>query len=181
MRPSASQAIRVQLIAAMETRAAGLNGEARRMLDERLAALRAIPGDDLPKATADDTTPENAPSPRRGSLTELVDSLASGAPPERAAYPELPALEDFRSLWSAIRADSQLQQSVAHTPVDAGPLNSAALASRSIALMREWSPGYLRSFLAYVDDLAWLELGGTEAMIASRTTATKKRARKPRV
>ncbi len=45
----------------------------------------------------------------------------SDASAERATYPELPALDAFRTLWSSIRSDSQLQQSVAHTPTDAGP------------------------------------------------------------
>ena len=46
--------------------------------------------------------------------------------------------------------------------------------------MRELSPGYLRAFLAYVDDLAWLEQLGTVGMTTS-AAATKKRApRKPR-
>jgi hypothetical protein len=181
MRPSASQAIRVQLIAAMETRAAGLDGEARRVLEERVAALRAIPANELPDTAADGSAWESATRPRRGPLGSLVDSIASDASAERAAYPELPALEDLRNLWSNIRADSQLQHSVAHTPVDAGPLNSAALVSRSIALMRELSPGYLRSFLAYVDDLAWLEqLGSASAATASGAAAIKKRARHKR-
>lgn len=179
MRRSATQAIRAQLIAAMETRAASLDGEARRVLDARLAALHAqstaaAAGDE----TTDDDTP-NHPRPSRGPLGELVDSLTSETSPGRAAYPELPTLESFRNLWSGIRSDSQLQQAVTPTPTNAGPLNSAALASRSIALMRELSPEYLRQFLAYVDDLAWLEqMGSAGAVTASGAAATRKRARR---
>lgn len=174
---SASQAIHEQLIAAMEQRAAGLDGEALRVLDGRLATLRALPPDALNVAAADDEVFENV-TPNRSSLRYLVDSFASDASPERAAYPELPALDTFRSLWSGIRADSQLQHSVAQTPTDAGPLNSAALASRSIALMRELSPDYLRQFLAYVDDLAWLEQLGHAGAKAPGAAAAKKRARR---
>ena len=174
MRPDATSAIRAQLIAAIEQRAASLDGEARRMLDARLAQLRALDADAL-----DEAPHANATSSHPSPLRELVDHFAGGASPERAAYPDLPALADFRQLWSTLRADSQLRQSVAHTPADAGPLNSTALASRAIALMRELSPEYLRSFLAYVDDLVWLEqLGGAGTVTASGAAATRKRARR---
>ncbi len=173
MRPDTATAIRAQRIAAMQRRAAELDGEARHALEARLAELRAC------DANAPDTAPDaHAGSPQPGSLRELVDQLAGAASSERA-YPELPALADFRQLWSGLRADSQLQQSVAHAPADAGPLNSAALASRAIALMREQSPAYLRSFLAYVDDLAWLEqFAGASAVAAAGTAPARKRERR---
>jgi len=175
MHPDTATAIRAQLIAALERRAAALDGEARRALDARLAELHA-----LDAGAPGDTSSGDARSPQPGPLRGLVDTLAQADSPERAAYPELPALADFRQLWSTLRTDSQLQQSADHAPTDAGPLNSAALASRAIALMRELSSGYLRAFLAYVDDLAWLEqLGSTSP--ATSTPASKKRApRKPR-
>jgi hypothetical protein len=45
--------------------------------------------------------------------------------------------------------------------------------------MREASPGYLRSFLAYVDDLAWLEqLGSAGPAAAPGAGAPRKRARR---
>jgi hypothetical protein len=173
MRPDATTAIRAQLIAAMEQRAATLDGEAQRTLETRLAELRALDAD------ASDKVPGASPIPSHPSpLRELLDLLAREASPERTAYPDVPALADFRQLWSTLRADSQLQQSVAHAPTDAGPLNSTALASRAIALMRELSPDYLRSFLAYVDDLAWLEqLGSASAVTVSGTGTARKRAR----
>lgn len=175
MRPDIGSAIRAQLIAALEQRAAGLDGEARRALDARLAELRARDAEALDD-TADVASTERQPGP----LRELADQLARETPADRTHYPELPALADFRQRWSALRADRQLQHSVAHIPTDAGPLNSTALASRAIALMRELSPGYLRAFLGYVDDLAWLEQLGTAGM-ATSAAATKKRApRKPR-
>lgn len=171
MRPDAAPAIRAQLITAMEQRAARLDGEARRVLEERLADLRAQDADEPAGACA------NA-SPAR-PLRELLDLLAGEDTAARNAYPEVPALAGFRALWSTLRADSQLRQTVAHTPADAGPLNSTALASRAIALMRDLSPAYLRSFLAYVDDLAWLEQIGSESP-ASASGAAKRTRRKPR-
>ncbi len=174
MRPDTTAAIRAQLIAALEQRAANLDGTARRVLDARLTELRAFDANAL-----DDASGTTGKSPQRSSLRELTDQLAREAPADRAAYPELPALADFRQLWSTLRADSQLQQTVDHTPTDVGPLNSAALASRAIALMRELSPGYLRAFLAYVDDLAWLEQWGSISPVGtSSASPTKKRMRR---
>jgi hypothetical protein len=174
MHPDIASAVRAQLIAAMEQRAASLDGEARRALDERLAELR------LPDADAPDETPASGVAPTHPNpLRELVGRLDREATSERAAYPDVPALAGFRQLWSTLRTDSQLQQSVAHVPTDAGPLNSTALASRAIALMRELSPDYLRSFLAYVDDLAWLDqMGSSGSVSTSGATATRKRARR---
>ncbi|MGN6227472.1 MAG: DUF2894 domain-containing protein [Dyella sp.] len=175
MRPDTASAIRAQLIASLQQRAATLDGEARRMLDARLADLRPVDAD------APDEELDAAPEPHRpGPLRQLADRLTHDAPTDRTAYPELPALADFRQLWSTLRADSQLQQTVAHTPTDAGPLNSAALASRAIALMRDTSPGYLRAFLAYADDLAWLEQLGTAGTATPMTAPKKRAARKPR-
>ena len=173
MRPDTTSAIHERWIAALEQRAARLEGEARRALEARLVERRAF------EAPAGDAAADVAPAASQHPLRELVDHLARVPTPERAAYPDLPALAQFRQLWSALRADRQLQHSVAHTPTDAGPLNSTALASRAIALMRELSPDYLRSFLAYVDDLAWLEqLGSAGPQPASGQVTPRKRARR---
>jgi hypothetical protein len=176
MRPDTARVIREHLIAAMEQRAAGLGGEARRVLDARLVELRASHSD-----TPGNASDANATTTLQSPLGDLIEQFARESPAERTAYPELPALAEFRQRWSTLRADSQLQQSVNHTPTDAGPLNSTALASRAIAMMRELSPAYLRQFLAYVDDLAWLEQLGSAAPATAGAGATKKRGpRKPR-
>lgn len=174
MRPDTVSAIRAQLIASLQQRAATLDGEARRLLEARLADLRALDADVQDEAP-DASRQVHPPGP----LRQLADQLADDAPTDRTAYPELPALADFRQLWSTLRADSQLQQTVAHTPTDAGPLNSAALASRAIALMRDTSPGYLRAFLAYVDELAWLEQVSGASQVSGMTTS-KRRVTKSR-
>ncbi len=61
-----------------------------------------------------------------------------------------------------------------HVPANAGPLNSSSLVHRSLALMREVSPGYLRHFLSYVDALAWPgQLGGDGAVPGNDTPSAK--------
>ena len=173
MRPDTTSAIRAQLIAAMERRAATLEGEARRALDARLDELRS-PATGVPNGEPDANAHPGHPS----ALRELVGQFAGDTSPVRAAYPDIPALADFRQLWSALRADNQLRQSVAHAATDAGPLNSTTLASRAIALMRELSPGYLRSFVAYVDELAWLKALGNTSPAAGNAGPKKRAPRK---
>jgi hypothetical protein len=94
------------------------------------------------------------------TLAGVIDHIARHAPARRdgtASYPELPALDYFREVWSKVRTEKQLRQSLAQVPGNAGPLNSSSLVHRSLSLMRELSPGYLKQFLSYVDTLSWLE------------------------
>jgi len=73
------------------------------------------------------------------------------------SYPEMPLLEEFRATASRLRTENQLRKSLDQAPSNAGPLNSDSLVHRSLSLMRDVSPGYLRHFVAYVDTLSWLE------------------------
>jgi hypothetical protein len=159
---------RFRFIDALERRAATQCGETRRVLDERLAALldayarqvAAAEGDACGAIKTDDTarTAESTPIP--GPLVQLVAEL-QGASQHRehnhAAYPELPELDYFRQTWAKVRTDKQLRQSLQPAPGNAGPLNSSSLVHRSLSLMRELSPGYLKQFLSYVDALSWIE------------------------
>src|SRR5690606_21595003 len=71
-------------------------------------------------------------------------------------------LEYFRRTCARMRVDRQARAALARVPANAGPLNSALLAHRALAAMRDQSPGYLRHFLDYLDTLAWLEPRGGE-------------------
>lgn len=132
------------------------------------------------------------PAPGRGPLGVLADELGARAAMRDAAasvpYPELGLLDPFRALWSRVRTESQMRESLAYTADDAGPLNSSALVHRSIALMRDVSPEYLQHFLAYVDGLSWMERletrngGGpkdpTQPATIGKRTRAKPRTRK---
>ena len=160
--------VRFCFIEALHRRAAGQTGEARRILDARLGALMAAYAEDVDRATVmSDATGAEAPS---GSvLSELlrdianrertdVVSAADGGPGHHLhALPELKILEDVRDTWSRVSAEKQLRDALDKVPVNAGPLNSSSLVHRSLLLMREVSPDYLRQFLSYVDALSWLE------------------------
>lgn len=211
--------VRFRFIDALRRRAAAHGGDARRLLDTRLAALidayaanlrRAESNGDAcecagapapasssssssstspaPTPAAPSTTTTSPPAsspaePARGPLAALLDYIGSrerptaSAPDETRAAPASstasgrvalraePALLDyFRETWSKLSADSQLRASLEQVPKNAGPLNSSSLVHRSLSLMRELSPEYLRQFLSYVDALSWLQqMNGDEA------------------
>ncbi|WP_122821886.1 DUF2894 domain-containing protein [Burkholderia pseudomallei] len=221
--------VRFRFIDALRRRAAAHGGDARRLLDARLAALidayaadlrRAesngdacecagapvpvpvpvpVPAPAPAPAPASSTSPAPTPAapsttttspaasspadPARGPLAALLDYIGSrerptaSAPDETRAAPASstasgrvalraePALLDyFRETWSKLSADSQLRASLEQVPKNAGPLNSSSLVHRSLSLMRELSPEYLRQFLSYVDALSWLQqMNGDEA------------------
>jgi hypothetical protein len=74
-----------------------------------------------------------------------------------AVGPELKSVRLFRSTWSRLSADKQLNAALDQAPKNAGPINSHMLVLRSLALMREISPDYLSRFISYVDTLVHLE------------------------
>ena len=187
MSGQATRTIRRELIAALARRADAHHGETRHLLDVRLTALRdAQAADGLDGARH---APATAPS--RGPLGDLVDRLAAHAAVRgneaatpSTAMPVPAALDEVRRLWSGIRAESQLRQSLQPVAGSAGPLNSAGLVHRALTLMHDQSPGYLQHFLSYVDELAWLEqLPATASTMhdAPASPAVRKRSRrKPR-
>ncbi|KML59762.1 hypothetical protein VL15_09795 [Burkholderia cepacia] len=176
--------VRFHRIDALERRAAALDGDARGLLDARLATL--IEGFAAVVARADEATEVSkaaeaaADAPPRGALAGLVDRLARDAQADRRGLdPEL--VDYFHTMWSKVRTEKQYRQSLDQVPRNAGPLNSNSLVHRSLATMRELSPAYLQQFLSYVDALAWLEdLAGGGAQPekeAPRAKAVKKGTR----
>jgi hypothetical protein len=188
--------LQFHLIEVLQRRAATHVGATRQRLDARLSALVEAYAADLAIATSRDNDEDEATvsgAPARGALGGLLDELAHRAawqaedratleaPLQPAASPSLGALDEFRTIWSEVRTQSQMRQSLAQVPADAGPLNSGSLVHRSLTLMHELSPGYLQHFLAYVDILSWLERmsdGGALAVSeASRSAVPAKRKR----
>lgn len=158
--------VRFQFMDALQRRAAAQGGEARRLLDGKLATLIQAYEAELDGAPAD--AAENVPAPAAtlpepGALAALTAYIADpgtdarGAADLRATYPELQTLEYFRGVWSRVSADRQVRQSQEQVHKNAGPLNSNQLVHRALSLMREVSPGYLQQFLSYTDALMWME------------------------
>jgi hypothetical protein len=180
---------RFHFIEALERRAAGHAGEARRILDERLSKLLKAYADDIDIAASNVDAANSAATPCTpvgGALGGLIDHIANYAALRPASFPTLEALTEFRKIWSEVRTDSQVRQSLEQVPSNAGPLNSGNLVHRSLTLMRELSPGYLQQFLSYVDTLSWMEQmsdggalatkDGPQAMGARKRTRAKPRA-----
>nr|WP_295377360.1 DUF2894 domain-containing protein [Pseudoxanthomonas sp.] len=181
--------VRTLIAEALERRAAGQGEGVRRVLDAKVAALREHDGNTATPSTPPATLPlHTALGDLRDHIAEQIavrdgEQLAAGEPP-RPPFPEVAMLADLRRLWSRIRAESQLRESLETAPADAGPLNSGRLVHRSLTLMREQSPGYLQSFLSYLDALAWLEQMSDGGLLATgeapRAATETKRPRKPR-
>ncbi|UEP51844.1 DUF2894 domain-containing protein [Burkholderia ambifaria] len=152
--------VRFHRLDALEKRAAAFDGDARALLDARLATLlegfAQIVARAGEAAAASETAQASAQAPARGALGGLVEQLARNAQADRRGIdPEL--IDYFRTMWSKVRTEQQYRQSLDQVPRNAGPLNSNSLVHRSLATMRELSPEYLQQFLSYIDALAWLE------------------------
>lgn len=158
--------VRLRFIEALAQRATAHEGEARRLLDERLTHLLAVYEADLAKAAAAKKKTPPA-TPAASGLAELLAHVAErtgaaeGSAPSGAS--DLKSLRYFRSTWSRLSADRRLNQSQAKVPENAGPLNSQHLVHRAITLMRDASPDYLNRLMSYIDTLSWIEQANASA------------------
>ncbi|WP_155634521.1 DUF2894 domain-containing protein [Burkholderia stagnalis] len=179
--------VRFHLMDALARRAAGHDGDARRLLDARLATLLAGYADIVERGApnaADVGIPPGEPArgepapgepaPGEHASGEHASGEHASGEPARGALAALVAqlardtqadragidpamIEFFRETWSKVRTEKQYRQALDQVPRNAGPLNSSSLVHRSLSLMRDLSPGYLQQFLSYVDALSWLE------------------------
>lgn len=164
--------LRFAVMAALARRAAGHDGAVRQRLDSRLQELAAAyavllaapPVSKSPRGAAvsglQPLLAALAEAPRGDAVAPVVVRPTGDLPQANApdAAEPMPVLDEFRELWSRIRIDRLLRQCLEALPEDAGPLHSRVLTGRAMALMREVSPDYLQHFVAYADQLAWLEL-----------------------
>lgn len=151
--------VRFRFIEAMARRAATHEGEARRLLDERVAQL--VAAHDAALAKLEPPRKKATPAaPAEGGLADLLahvaerTGVAEGAARSAA---DLKSLRYFRSTWSRLSADRRLNQSQSKVPENAGPLNSQHLVHRAITLMRDASPDYLNRLMSYIDALSWID------------------------
>lgn len=119
------------------------------------------------------------PSPLLELTRRLTADVAPGHVLDRAPrHPELKATQRFRETWARVAADRQVVQAFTRAPDNAGPLNSHLLVLRSLSVMRELSPDYLRRFMAHLDALQWLDLV-TQKPIARPARPARPRRTKP--
>lgn len=167
--------LRFRFIEAMARRSAAQQGEARRLLEDRMRGLLEAYAQTVARAsdTAANASLVPRAAPARSAFTDLLEHIAAqtadtGASADTAETAgtkrtaphggaDLKALRYFRSTWSRLSADRRLHQSQAKVPENAGPLNSQHLVHRAIMLMRDTSPEYLNRLMAYVDGLSWIE------------------------
>ena len=171
---------RFDILQALAARVGTHEGEARRLLEARLADLMRAYAEGLARRP----TPA-APAPARDSgLQGLVAALQArhGDAPAPGPSPVAPsALTAAREVWAQVRTDSQLRASLHDVPADAGPLNSGMLVHRALHLMRAASPGYLQHFIAYADTLSSLQqLQQAVAPLITATDTPRPAKRAPR-
>lgn len=86
---------------------------------------------------------------------------------------DLKSVRRFSEVWSKVAAQEQVTLALGRGPENAGPLNSHMLMLRSLKLMRDLSPEYLRRFLAHMEPLLWLELAGQQNALGDAKTARR--------
>lgn len=191
--------VRFRMLQALVRRSAGHSGAARRLLDERLhglvAAYAAIVqghagnGGDAADVAAPSTPTTSAlgalvhdiTARARPALAVASNDARPRAPePAHAPQPDAPlvdALADyFRETWARVSVEQHFRLSLERVPENAGPLNTDHLVHRSLSLMRETSPEYLRHFLSYVEAMSWMDQLGAAA--AAEKEAARAAARK---
>lgn len=156
--------VRWRFIEALERRSAGHGGELKRSLDHKLAQALTAFSMAFEKARDDAVASEPARpgepmDPTRGPLAELVSQITNqdGAPQTSGALAELKTMRSFRTTWSRLSVDQQLSRSQERVPENPGPLNSHLLVLRSLKLMQQISPAYLKRFMSQVEALLWLD------------------------
>ena len=184
--------VRFRMIESLAARSAGHEGEARRLLDEKLAALMAAYAQDVAQAAPPPAAAEAKPARSAGPMRALLDYIRAHAPshnrPARSPADalntnpgELETLRYLRSTWSRLSADRRLTQSLAKVPDKAGPLNSHHLVHRALATMRDTSPEYFHRFVSYVDGLLALDqMTQAASALPPAEPAAPPRQRKPR-
>ena len=141
-----SDPVQAHFVAALTRRLQTAPEAVQRVLRERLQQTWPDHATEAPPSRPART---RAPSP----LAQLNRDIAANAPPAR----ELRSAQRFRETWERLGAEAAVVKATHRAPENAGPLNSHMLVLRTLGLMRELSPHYLRRFLSHTESLLWLE------------------------
>jgi hypothetical protein len=146
--------------------------DVRRLLAQKLALAMTHYGERL--TLAQQTASEQKVASPRGKqaakqtnsplaqLTQYIQTSSHKASDDAPgsnipARPEMKSLQRFRETWAKIAAEDDVDKAIGRGPENAGPLNSHQLVLRSLTLMRDLSPDYLRRFKSQLDALLWLD------------------------
>ena len=162
-----SDPVQAHFVEALARRLQSAPEAVQRVLRERLQQTWPGHATEVPPSGA---ARNRAPSP----LAQLNRDIAATAPPGR----ELRSAQRFRDTWSRICAEDEVTQAVEQGPENAGPLNSHMLVLRTLGLMRDLSPDYLRRFLSHADTLLWLDQAQSQAR--AKPQAAKPKAARTR-
>lgn len=133
------------------------------------APVRQQPGERAPVAM---TSP-------LAQLSQYIGTLNRSEPApswvgEETVTSDMKSVRRFSQVWSHIAAEQQVKQALTRGPENAGPLNAHRLMLRSLALMQELSPDYLRRFLAQADSLLWIEQVNQKNALSDTRDKSKK-------
>lgn len=101
--------------------------------------------------------PPSALAQLNQAVADAATQAAPGGPGSAQARPELKSAQRFRESWAVLCAEEVVDQARTQAPQNAGPLNAHMLVLRTLGLLRELSPDYLRRFLTHTETLMWLE------------------------
>jgi hypothetical protein len=122
-------------------------------LNLRLAQAESSPGNTAQDACLDDLLVRQERAALASIDAQAVDAAAVDVEPPR----ELKSARGLRKARARQSAASLVNQAAVDCPQNSGPLNPHMLATRTLAMIREISPGYLQHMVAYIDTLFWLE------------------------
>ena len=160
---------------ALQRRLAAAPEAVQRLLAHKLAPA-AAPAQPTPPAPAAPAARRAAPPP--SPLARLNEQIAQATGQRPGVRGDLRSAQAFRETWARICAEDEVQQAVQRGPEQAGPLNSHMLVLRTLSLLSELSPDYLRRFMVQADTLLWLDEASAQLKPGAAARAKKARQKK---
>ena len=183
--------VRFRYLEALAVRLMTQQDKVKRILEAKLTAALASFSQHFEQAQDAATKPVTgmqAELAAGGAISDLLRYLAQHSPEHdcgnqdesAASRPVLKTIRHFRNDWAKLSAGKQVNQALEQGPENAGPLNSHLLVLRSLALMREISPDYLKRFMSYADTLLCLDQDDRKRHVSGKKTAGDAPAKKPK-
>ncbi len=153
--------------------------------NKQRGVLAALTGEMLQRCESGEFAPKPSfEDELRQQELEVMKSVAgittagvggAGAELGQGGSGELSVVRYFRESLIQRNSERRVARAIQDGPENPGPLNSQALIIRSLAMMRDISPGYTNRFVAYMDTLLWLEqAGGVAAPVKTKGTGRRK-------